>query len=76
MENWHKVGVDDVFAYNIALTMITNNEDDKSNSIKDYRQSENWPKWKDAIDEELNLLYKQQVFGLVVFTWTCEIGWI
>jgi hypothetical protein len=58
-------GIDDVFTYNIALNIFAHNDDHKSNSIKDCRQGENWPKWKDAIDEELNLLYKQQVLDLL-----------
>ncbi|KAK2376223.1 putative mitochondrial protein [Trifolium repens] len=66
--NRNNVNVDDVFAYKIALDIINDNEDHEPRSIKDCRQSENWPKWKDAIEAELNSLHKRQVFGPVVRT--------
>jgi len=66
--NRHEVNVDDIFAYNIALNVINDNEDRDPRSIKDCRQNENWPKWKDAIEAELNSLNKGKVFGPVVRT--------
>ncbi|KAK2389045.1 putative mitochondrial protein [Trifolium repens] len=66
--NRNNVNVDDVFAYKIALNIIIDNEDHEPRSIKDCRQSENWPKWKGAIEAELNSLHKRQVFGPVVRT--------
>ncbi|KAK2436707.1 putative mitochondrial protein [Trifolium repens] len=66
--NRHEVNVDDVFAYNIALNVINDSEDLEPKSIKDCRQSENWPKWKDAIEAELSSLSKRNVFGPVVRT--------
>ena len=48
--------------------MINDNEDHESKSIKDYRQSGNWPKWIYSIEEELNSLYKWLDFGPVVQT--------
>ena len=33
-----KVNVDDVFAYNIALYVMSDNEDHELKSIKDYRK--------------------------------------
>ena len=67
---WNRleINVDDIFAYNIALNVINDNEDQEPKSIKECRQSENWPKWKDAIEAELNSLNKRKVFGPVVRT--------
>jgi len=48
--NRQKFNVDDAFAYQIALNVISDSEDHEPKSIKDCRQSENWPKWKDAIE--------------------------
>ena len=48
--------------------MINDNEDRDPRSIKDCRQSESWPKWKDAIEAESNSLNNREVFGLVVRT--------
>jgi hypothetical protein len=52
------------FANNIALNVINDNEDQEPRSIKECRQSENWPKWKDAIEAELNSLNKRKVLDL------------
>jgi len=48
--NRREINVDDIFAYNIALNMINDNEDHEPMTIKDCKQSENWPKWKNAIE--------------------------
>ncbi|KAK2375011.1 hypothetical protein QL285_075932 [Trifolium repens] len=57
--NRHEVNVDDVVAYNIALNVINDNEDHEPKFIKDCKQSENWPKWKDAIEAEFSSLIKR-----------------
>jgi len=43
-----------------------NNEDHEPKSIKECRQRNDWPKWKGAIEAELNSLEKRKVFGPVV----------
>ncbi|KAL0300144.1 UNVERIFIED_CONTAM: Retrovirus-related Pol polyprotein from transposon RE1 [Sesamum calycinum] len=35
---------------------------------QEYRQRNNWPKWKDTIEAELNSLAQRKVFGPVVLT--------
>jgi hypothetical protein len=54
--------------YHIALNVINDNEDHEPKSIKDCIQSENWPKWKEAIEWELNSLYKWKIVGSIVQT--------
>ncbi|PNY11548.1 hypothetical protein L195_g008157 [Trifolium pratense] len=66
--NRQKVNVDDAFAYHIALNVIDDFENHKPKSIKDCRKSENWPKWIEAIEAELNSLHKRKVFGPIVRT--------
>jgi hypothetical protein len=46
--NRQEVNVDDAFTYHIALNVINDSEDHEPKSIKDCRQSENGPKWKEA----------------------------
>ena len=43
-------------------------EDQEPKSIKDYRQRNDLPKWKNAIEAELDLFSKQKVFGPIVRT--------
>jgi len=57
--NGTDINLGDIFAYNIALNVINDNEDQESRSIKECRQSKNWSKWKDAIEAELNSLNKR-----------------
>lgn len=56
--NRQRVNVDDAFAYHITLNVINDSDDHEPKSIKYCRQSENWPKWKEAIEAELKSLYK------------------
>nr|KYP43092.1 Retrovirus-related Pol polyprotein from transposon TNT 1-94 [Cajanus cajan] len=66
--NRNNVNIDDVFAYNIALNEINDIEDQEPKSINDCRQRNDWPKWKDAIEAELDSLAKRKVFGPVLRT--------
>jgi len=56
--NRNKVNIDEVFAYNVAKDVISDNEDKKPMTIEDYQQRNDWPKWKDAIQAELDSLAK------------------
>ncbi|KAL0415672.1 UNVERIFIED_CONTAM: Copia protein [Sesamum latifolium] len=58
--NQNEVIVDDIFAYNVALNVIHDNEDHEPKSIHECRQINDWPEWKDAIEAELNSLAQQK----------------
>ena len=66
--NRNQIDVDDVFACNVALDVMDNNEDHEPKSIEECRQRNDWPKWKEAIEVELKSLEKREVFGPVVST--------
>ncbi|CAL1388199.1 unnamed protein product [Linum trigynum] len=66
--NRSKIIVDDVFAYTAALSVMTENEDHEPRSIDECNSRDDWPKWKEAIEAELNSLSKRKVFGPVVLT--------
>lgn len=63
-----KITMDNVFAYNVALNLMQESEDLKPKSVKECRRRDDWPKWKEAIQYELNSLSKREVFGPVVQT--------
>ncbi|KAI3706684.1 hypothetical protein L6452_24599 [Arctium lappa] len=67
--NRNKTDVDDIFAYNIALNVIENEEDQEPKSVNKCMHRKDWPKWKDAIQAELNSLMKREVFGPVGHKW-------
>ena len=52
----------------MALNIVNDNEDLEPKSVEERRQRDDWPKWKDAIEEELNSLSKHEVFGPIVLT--------
>jgi len=66
--NRNKVNIDEVFAYNVAKDVISDNEDQEPMTIEDCRQRNDWPKWKDAIQARLDSLAKRKLFGPVVRT--------
>ena len=69
-KSWNRkeVVVNNVFAYNIALDVIIDDEDPEPKSVDECRQRIDWPKWKDAIQSELDSLNKREVFGPITQT--------
>ena len=52
----------------MAFDIIRNDEDPKPRNVEECQQRNDWPKWKEAMQEELNSLIKQEVFGPIVQT--------
>ena len=48
--------------------IIRNDEDPEPRNVEECRHRNDWPKWKEAIQLELNSLTKREVFGPVVQT--------
>lgn len=63
-----KVTVDNVFAYNVVLNLIQDSEDHEPKFVEECRRRDDWSKWKEAIQSELNSLSKRKVFGSIVQT--------
>ena len=59
--------VDDIFAYSVAHEIIEH-DDIEPRSVAECQNRADWPKWKVAIQAELDSLTKRQVFGPVVLT--------
>lgn len=47
-----ELNIDNIFAFNIALNVMNDNGDHKSNALKDCRQRNDLTKCKDAIEAE------------------------
>ncbi|WCJ38518.1 Retrovirus-related Pol polyprotein from transposon RE1 [Euphorbia peplus] len=69
-KRWNRknIVVDNVFAYNIAIDILNENEDLEPTSVEECRNRDDWPKWKNAIQAELDSLSKREVFGPIVRT--------
>ena len=60
--------IDNIFAYNVAIEIMQQDEDIEPKSVHECRQRNDWPKWKDAIQAELASLEKREVFGPIIRT--------
>ena len=58
--------IDDAFSFQVAMNIISNDEDQKPQNLNECRRRNDWLKWKEAIQTELKSLAKREVFGLVV----------
>ena len=54
--NQTNIVVDNIFAYNVVLHIISENKDYEPKSIEECRQRKDWSLWKKVIDAELNSL--------------------
>ena len=52
----------------MAHDIIRNYEDLEPRNMEECQHRNDWPKWKEAMQAKLNLLTKQEVFGLVLQT--------
>ncbi|KAJ9561483.1 hypothetical protein OSB04_006643 [Centaurea solstitialis] len=55
--------VDNFFAYNIAVKITSLDDEMEPRSVEECKQRNDWKKWKEAIEVELNSLSKREVFG-------------
>ena len=69
-EKWDRnnFDVNNIFAFQVALDIIQNDDDPKPQNTNECRQRNDWPKWKEAMQAELHSLIKRDVFGPVVQT--------
>ena len=72
-EKWdrNKVIINNIFAFQMALDIIRNDENPEPQNVEECRNRNDWPKWKEAMQVELNSLMKQDVFEPVVQTPIC-----
>ena len=70
VKRWNRtnVVVNNIFVYNVALDIISKNEDSKRKSVEECWQRKDRFLSKEEIEVELNSLSKRQVFGPVVQT--------
>ena len=66
--NHNDVIIDNIFAFQVAMDIMRNEEDQEPQNVDECRKMNYWPKWTEAIQIELNSLAKREVLGLVVQT--------
>ena len=69
-EKWdrNKVIINNIFAFHMALDIIRNDENPEPQNVEECRNINDWLKWKEAMQIELNSLMKRDIFRLVVQT--------
>ena len=60
-EKWDRnnIVINNIFAFQVAFDIIRNDEDPEPRNVEECRHRNDWPKWKEAIQAELNSLTKQ-----------------
>ena len=54
--------------FQVASNIISNDEDPKPQNVEECRHRNDWSKWKEAVQAELNSLTKWEVFRPIVQT--------
>ena len=69
-EKWDRnnFDVNNIFAFQVALDIIQNDDDPEPQNTNECRQRNDWPKWREAMQAELHSLIQRDVFGPVVQT--------
>ena len=69
-EKWDRNNFDmnNIFAFQVTLDIIQNDDDPEPQNTNECRQRNYWPKWREAMQAELHSLIKRDVFGPVVQT--------
>ena len=52
----------------MTLNIIRNDEDLEPQNVEECRHRNDWPKWKEAMQEKLNSLIKREIFRPIVQT--------
>ena len=67
-DKWDRnnIVINNIFAFQVALNIRRNDEDPEPQNVEECQNINDWPKWKEAMQTELNSLMKREVFGLVV----------
>ena len=55
----NNIVINNIFAFQVALDIIRNDEDPEPRNVEECRNRNDWPKWKEVMQTELNLLMKQ-----------------
>ena len=68
--NWNRndVIINEIFAYSIAIEMVSDENDSEPRTVEECRCRHDWPKWKEAMQTELKSLEKREVFGKICLT--------
>ena len=62
----NNIVINNIFAFQVASDIIRNYEDHKPRTVEECRHRNDCPKWKEAMQTELNSLTKREVFRPVV----------
>ena len=69
-EKWDqkKVVINNIFSFQVALDIIRNDEDPEQQNVEECQNRNDWLKWKEAFQVELNSSMKRDVFLPIVQT--------
>ena len=62
--NWNNIVINNTFAFQVASDIIRNDEDLEPWNVKEYWHRNDWPKWKESMQIELNSLTEWEILDL------------
>ena len=65
-EKWDRnnIVINNIFTFQVASDIVRNYENPEPQNVEECRHRNDWPKWKEAIQAELNSLTKREVLDL------------
>ena len=60
----NNIVINNIFAFQVASDSIRNDEDPEPRNVKECRHKNDWPKWKEAMQVELNSLTNEKFLDL------------
>ena len=55
----NNIVINNIFVFQVSLDIIRNDEDPKPQNVEECRNRNDWPKWNEAMQAELNSLMKR-----------------
>ena len=62
--DWNNIVINNIFTFQVTFDIIRNDEDPKLWNVEECWHRNDWPKWKEAMQTELNSLIKKKFLDL------------
>ena len=66
--NRSDITINNMLMFQVVMDIMRNDEDQEPQTVDECQKRNDWPKWKETIQIELNSLAKQGLFGPVIQT--------
>ena len=68
--NHSDIIIDYIFAFQVAMDIMRNDEDQKPQTVDECQKMNDWPKWKEAIQNRAKVVTKTRgIWTYSAYTW-------